>query len=338
MDGPAGGVAARRPASVPVLRGAMLAVGIAAIMLIACGGDNGGTNGRPTSATTDGGTTVPNLSGSIDGDGSSTVYPITEAIAEEFGKMYSHVRITAGIAGTGGGFEKFCNSETDFNDASRPIKDTEAQACADKGIEYTEFEVAFDGLAVVTNPANDFVDCLTVAELKKIWEPAAQGTITNWNQVRDAFPDKDLNLFGPGTDSGTFDYFTEVINGKQDDSRGDYQASEDDNTLVQGVAGDDGGLGYFGLAYYEENADKLKLLGVDDGGGCVQPSAVTVLDGTYKPLSRPLFVYFRNDALARPEVKEFVRFYLTEGQALVEEVGYVKAPADVYQEGLAKLP
>ena len=329
----------RRRGRIPVLLTVMLAVGLAAITLMACGDDdNGGSDGGPTAAPTEAGPTVPNLSGSIDGDGSSTVYPITEAVAEEFGKKYSGVRVTAGIAGTGGGFEKFCNGETDFNDASRPIKDTEAQACAGNGIEFTEFQVAFDGLAVVTNPANDFVECLNVAELKKIWEPAAQGTITNWNQVRDGFPDKGLNLFGPGTDSGTFDYFTEVINGKQDDSRGDYQASEDDNTLVQGVAGDEGGLGYFGLAYYEENADKLKLLGVDEGGGCVQPSRETVLDGTYAPLSRPLFVYFRNDSLARPEVTEFVRYYLTEGQALVEEVGYVKATADVYQAGLAKLP
>ena len=329
----------RRRGRIPVLLTVMLAVGVAAITLMACGDDgNGGSDGGPTAAPTDAGPTVPSLSGDIDGDGSSTVYPITEAVAEEFGKKYSGVRITAGIAGTGGGFEKFCNGETDFNDASRPIKDTEAQACAGNGIEFTEFQVAFDGLAVVTNPSNDFVDCLTVAELKKIWEPAAQGTITNWSQVRDGFPDKGLNLFGPGTDSGTFDYFTAEINGKEDDSRGDYQASEDDNTLVQGVAGDDGGLGYFGLAYYEENADKLKLLGVDEGAGCVQPSRETVLEGSYAPLSRPLFVYFRNDSLARPEVTEFVRFYLTEGQALVEEVGYVKAPASVYQEGLAKLP
>jgi phosphate transport system substrate-binding protein len=343
MDGPAaGGVALKRRGRMPLLLVAMLALGLMATALVACSSDkkdDGGspTNG-PTAASTDASTAVPNLSGDIDGDGSSTVYPITEAVAEEFGKKYTKVRVTAGIAGTGGGFEKFCNGETDFNDASRPIKDTEAQKCADAGIQYTEFQVAFDGLAVVTNPSNDFVDCLTVAELKKIWEPAAQDTITNWNQVRDGFPDKSLNLFGPGTDSGTFDYFTEVINGKQDDSRGDYQASEDDNTLVQGVAGDEGGLGYFGLAYYEENTDKLKLLGVDSGTGCVEPSKTTVLDGTYKPLSRPLFIYFTNDALARREVQEFVRYYLTEGQALVEEVGYVKATDEIYQQGLSKLP
>jgi phosphate transport system substrate-binding protein len=335
MDGPAaGGVAVKRPGRTPVLLAAMLALAITAVALMACSSNNSGNNSQPTDA----GTAVPNLSGSIDGDGSSTVYPITEAVAEDFGKKYSHVRVTAGIAGTGGGFEKFCNGETDFNDASRPIKDTEAQKCAGKGIQYTEFQIAFDGISVVTNPSNDFVDCLTVAELKKMWEPAAQGTVTNWSQVRAGFPDKGLALYGPGTDSGTFDFFTEKINGKQDDSRGDYQASEDDNTLVQGVAGDEGSLGYFGLAYYEENADKLKLLGVDNGTGCVLPSKATVLDGTYAPLSRPLFIYFTNDALARPEVQEFVRYYLTQGQALVEEVGYVKATADVYQDGLAKIP
>lgn len=338
MDGPAtGGVALKRRGRMPLLLVAMLALGLSALAFVACSDDDGGDNTDPTAVATDGSTSVPDLSGDIDGDGSSTVFPITEAVAEEFGKKYSNVRVTAGIAGTGGGFEKFCAGETDFNDASRPIKDEEAQACTDAGIDYTEFQVAFDGLSIVTNPSNDFVDCLTVAELKKIWEPAAEGTITNWNQVRDGFPDKALSLYGPGTDSGTFDYFTAEINGEEGASRGDYTASENDNDLVTGVAGDEGGLGYFGLAYYEENADQLKLLGVDNGAGCVQPSSTTVLDETYAPLSRPLFVYFTNESLARPEVEEFVRFYLTEGAALAREVGYVEASDAIYQEGLAKL-
>ena len=336
MDGPAvRGVALSYRGRMPFVLISMLALALTAIVFMACGDDG---DAEPTAIATDSSTDVPDLSGDIDGDGSSTVFPITEAVAEEFGKLHSGVRVTAGISGTGGGFEKFCTGETDFNDASRPIKDEEAQACADAGIAYTEFQVAFDGLSVVTNLSNDFVDCLTVAELTKIWEPAAEGAVTNWNQVRDGFPDKSLSLYGPGTDSGTFDYFTDEINGEEGASRADYQASEDDNVLVQGVAGDEGSLGYFGLAYYEENADQLKLLSVDGGTGCVVPDATTVLDGTYAPLSRPLFVYVTNDALTRPEVVEFMRFYLTEGPALAREVGYVEAPDATYQEGLAKLP
>jgi phosphate transport system substrate-binding protein len=340
MNGPATRGVARRFGGMPFLLLAMLALVLAATALVACSDDDGdGGNGDGATATTSQATEpMDDLSGDIDGDGSSTVFPITEAVAEEFGQLHSGVRVTAGIAGTGGGFEKFCAGETDFNDASRPIKDEEAQTCADAGIEFTEFQVAFDGLSVVTNPSNDFVDCLTVEELKKIWEPAAERTITNWSQVRDGFPDKGLSLYGPGTDSGTFDYFTEEINGETDASRGDYQASEDDNVLVQGIVGDEGGLGYFGLAYYEENADQLKLISVDGGAGCVAPSSTTVLDGTYTPLSRPLFVYFTNESLTRPEVQEFVRFYLTEGAALAAEVGYVEASDAIYQEGLAKLP
>jgi phosphate transport system substrate-binding protein len=325
MRRPAGrGDALARRASMPWLLIAVLALATVAFALVACGDSGGGSAG--------------DLSGDIDGDGSSTVFPITEAVAEEFGALYPDVRVTAGISGTSGGFEKFCGGETDFNDASRPIKEEEIQACGDNGIEYTEFEVAFDGLSIVTNLANDFVDCLTVEELKKIWEPAAEGTITNWSQVRDGFPDRDLSLYGAGTDSGTFDYFTAEINGEEGATRGDYTASENDNDLVIGVSGDDGALGYFGLAYYEENADQLKLLGVDGGAGCVEPSSATVLDGTYTPLSRPLYVYVTNDALAREEVAEFMRFYLTEGAALSAEVGYVEASQDVYQEGLAKIP
>ncbi len=274
----------------------------------------------------------------IEGDGSSTVFPITEAVAEEFRKEEPDIDVVVGISGTGGGFEKFCAGETDFSDASRPIKDEEAQVCAGAGIEYVEFEVAFDGLSVVVNPAIDFVDCLTVEELSTIWAPAAQNTVTNWNQVRDGFPDHPLTLYGPGTDSGTFDYFTAEIVGEEGASRGDYTASEDDNTLVQGVAGDENALGYFGFAYYEQNQDQLKVLGVDSGSGCVAPGRDTILHGSYAPLSRPLFVYVTTEALARPEVTAFMRFYLEQGAALAAEVGYVEAPQESYDEGLAKLP
>ena len=305
---------------------ALLALGVAA-----CGDDEKDTSGGNSSPTG----AAPKLSGNIDGDGSSTVFPITEAVAEEFKKVQPNVNVTVGISGTGGGFKKFCNGETDFSDASRPIKDDEKQTCAAKAIDYQEFQIGFDGLSVTTNTSNDFVDCLTTAELKAIWSPDSK--INNWKDVRAGFPDKALKLYGPGTDSGTFDYFTEVINGTAKASRSDYTASEDDNVLVQGIEGDNGGLGYFGFAYYEENADKLKLLGVDSGTGCVEPSRDTILDKTYKPLSRPLFVYVKKTALARPEVKEFVRYFLTDGRPLIDEVGYVQSPDDVYQQDLAKL-
>jgi phosphate transport system substrate-binding protein len=308
----------------------------AAVLLAACGG-GGGDSATPKPTT--GNTQAPatkKLSGTIVGDGSSTVFPISEAVAEEFRKVQPGVDVVVGISGTGGGFKKFCNGETDFSDASRPIKEEEKQACAAKNIQYVEFEIAFDGLSVLVHPSNDFVECLTVQELKRIWEPGS--TINNWKDVRPGFPDKPMRLYGPGTDSGTFDYFTEAIVGKADASRPDYSASEDDNVLVQGISGDPGALGYFGFAYYEENADKLKLVAVDGGAGCVLPSRDTILNGTYKPLSRPLFVYVRADALKRPEVAEFMRFYLTKGKALVGEVGYVEVADSVYQQGLAKIP
>jgi phosphate transport system substrate-binding protein len=292
-----------------------MAAAVAGFALTGCGG-----NGKAT----------------IIGDGSSTVFPISEAVAEEFGKVQDDVEVVVAISGTGGGFQKFCNGETDFSDASRPIEDDEAQACAGNGIEPVEFQVAFDGLSVLANPANDFVECLTVDELKRIWEPGS--TVDSWDDIRPEWPTERINLYGPGTDSGTFDYFTEVIVGEEDASRADYQASEDDNVLVQGVAGDENALGYFGFAYYEQNVDRLKLVAVDGGEGCVAPSRETILSGEYAPLSRPLFVYIRADALERPEVVDFMRFYLTEGPALVQEVGYVEAPDEVYEEGLAKLP
>jgi phosphate transport system substrate-binding protein len=280
------------------------------------------------------------LKGDIVIDGSSTVYPITQAAAEEFAAYAKDVRISVGIAGTGGGFKKFCAGETDIQDASRPITTTEVDACKAKQIDYIELPVAYDGLAVVVSPQNTWAACMTTAELKKMWEPEAQGKITNWNQIRPAFPDKPLKLFGPGTDSGTFEYFTEAVNGKAKASRGDYQASEDDNVLVQGVSTDANALGYFGLAYYTENKEKLKLVHIDDKGTgkCVEPSIATVNNGTYQPLSRPLFVYVKKSAASRPEVQAYMNFYLGKTfTPLVEtrEVGYV-ALSDKLYESIAK--
>jgi phosphate transport system substrate-binding protein len=264
----------------------------------------------------------------ITADGSSTVFPVTEAFAEEFKKANRDLRVTVGRSGTGGGFEKFCRGETDISDASRPISATEVDTCRKGGVEYIELPVGYDGLAVLVHPKNTWVDHLTVAELKKIWEPAAQGKIMRWNQVRPGWPDKEIRLFGPGTDSGTFDYFTEVITGKAKASRGDYTSSEDDNVLVQGIAGDENALGYFGYAYYEENKEKLKLIPIDDGkddngSGPIAPTPETVSGGTYRPLSRPIFVYFKTKALERPEALKFAEFYLTDTGKLVREVGYV---------------
>jgi phosphate transport system substrate-binding protein len=266
--------------------------------------------------------------GVITVDGSSTVFPITEAVAEEFQAEHKGTRVTVGISGTGGGFQKFCRDELDISDASRPIRPSEAEACQKAGVEFIELPVAYDGLAIVVNPKNTWATSMTVAELRKLWEPAAQGKIRRWNQVRDGWPDAEVHLFGAGVDSGTFDYFTEAIVGKEDQSRGDYTSSEDDNVIVQGVSGDANALGYFGYAYYEENKDKLKLVAVDDGDdsngkGPILPSPETVKGGTYRPLSRPVFIYPKLKALERPEVKSFVDFYLTQGAGLVREVGYI---------------
>ncbi len=275
------------------------------------------------------------LSGPIEIDGSSTVYPISEAVAEEFQIANPETRVAVGVSGTGGGFKRFCAGETDVSNASRPIKDEEAAECSANGIEFTEVRVAWDGLSVVTNPANDFVQCLTTDELKRVWEPGS--TIDNWSQVREGFPDKALTLYGPGTDSGTFDYFTEAIVGEEDASRPDYTASEDDNVLVQGVQGDPGALGYFGFAYYEENADRLKLLGVDGGTGCIQPSVEAIESQTYAPLSRPLYIYVSDRGLAKPQVEAFVEFHLQEGADLVRSVGYIPLQPEQYAEELAKV-
>lgn len=263
-------------------------------------------------------------------DGSSTVYPITEAVAEEFQiAKKGAVNVTVGISGTGGGFKKFCRGEIDISDASRPIKDKERKACAEAGIEYIEVPVAFDALTVIINPKNSFAGKLTMAELKTMWAPEAQGKILTWKEVNPAFPAESLKLYGPGADSGTFDYFTEEVVGKSKSSRGDFTASEDDNVLVQGVARDKGGLGYFGFAYYAENMNKLKAVAVDKGQGPVLPSAESVENGTY-PLARPIFIYVNKKSLDKPEVAEFVNFYFDKAPALVKEVKYVPLPKTVY--------
>lgn len=266
-------------------------------------------------------------------DGSSTVYPVTEAVAEEFQKVNTGVKVTVGISGTGGGFKRFCRGETDISNASRPIKPSEVDICFENGIKYVELPVAYDGLAVIVNPKNTWVTSLTVEELKKMWEPEAQGKITNWNQIRSDFPDAPLVLVGAGTDSGTYDYFTEAIVGKSGSSRGDYIASEDDNVLVQAIANDVNAMGFFGLAYYEENQDKLKLVAVDGGKGPVLPSKETVNNGTYQPLSRPIFIYVSLTAAERPEVAQFIEFYLQHGAELSEEVGYIRLPETAYTVG-----
>lgn len=274
-----------------------------------------------------------NLSGNVTVDGSSTVFPIAEAMAEEFQKANSNVRVTVGSSGTGGGFKKFCAGETDISNASRPIKPSEVELCQQGNVEYIELPVSFDGLSVVVNPQNNFAQCLTVDELKKMWEPAAQGKVTNWSQIRSGFPNQRLGLYGAGTDSGTYDYFTQAVVGEEGSSRGDYTASEDDNTLVQGVSSDQNGLGFFGYAYYENNKDKLKLVAIDGGKGCVQPSPQTISDGTYQPLSRPEFIYVKKSAAQRPEVKAFVDFFIApENKQLISEVGYVPLPDNLIAE------
>jgi phosphate transport system substrate-binding protein len=283
----------------------------AALVLLAggCGGDDDESAGGTE------------LSGRIQADGSSTVAPFTTRAAERFQQENADVQITVGVSGTGGGFERFCAGETDLSDASRPIEDDEKQACEEKGVEYVEFQIANDALTVVVNNENDWATCLTVVQLKKIWEPSSK--VDNWNEVDPKFPDAQLSLFGPGTDSGTFDYFTDVIVGEEGASRSDYSASENDNVIVQGVSGEKGGLGYFGFSYYEENQDKLKALEIDGGGGCVAPSVVSAQDGSYKPLARPLFVYAKKESFQRREVKGFVEYMLDNAVEIAEEADFV---------------
>ena len=265
-------------------------------------------------------------------DGSSTVYPITEAVAEEFQKAKKNqIKVTVGISGTGGGFKKFCRNEIDISGASRPILKKEMDDCKAAGVEYFELPVAFGALTVVIHPKNAFIKQLTVAEMKKMWEPAAQGKVTRWNQVNPAWPDQPMKLFGPGADSGTFDYFTEAVVGKSKSSRGDFTASEDDNVLVQGVSRDANALGYFGYAYYVENKDKLKAVPiVNEKGQAVEPSMDAVLKGSYSPLARPIFIYVNSKSLGKAEVKEFVEYYMKNGAKLAKEVKYVPLPASAY--------
>ncbi len=268
-------------------------------------------------------------------DGSSTVFPISEAVAEEFQRATPGTRVTVGISGTGGGFQKFCRAETDISNASRPISATEVDACAKAGVEYVELPVAYDGIAIAVHPKATWITDITVAELKALWAPEAQGKVTRWNQIRASWPDREIHLFGAGVDSGTYDYFTEAITGKAKASRGDFTSSEDDNVLVQGVSSDELALGFVPFAYYEENQDKLKLIPVDDGkadngAGPISPSPDTIRTGTYQPLSRPVFIYVSRKAAERPEVQQFVTFYLREAETLVREVNYVGLGSEAY--------
>ncbi|MEU3095902.1 PstS family phosphate ABC transporter substrate-binding protein [Streptomyces sp. NPDC006967] len=303
----------------------------AAVMLAAsaCGGGDAGSG--------DGGS-GDELSGAVKIDGSSTVAPLTSAASEFYAEEQPKVRVTVATSGTGGGFKKFCVGETDISNASRPIKDEEIKTCEENGVKYEQFSVANDGLSVVVSKDNDWADCLTVEQLKKIWEPGSK--VNSWNQVDPKFPDEPLKLFGAGTDSGTFDYFTEAINGEEGASRTDYSGSEDDNVTVTGVSGTKGGMGYFGFSYFEENADKLKLLQVDGGDGCVTPSVETVQDGSYKPLGRQLFIYPSAKALEKPEVVDFVEYYVENHKKIAEDSKFIPLNAQQEKEldaALAKL-
>lgn len=272
-------------------------------------------------------------------DGSSTVFPISEAVAEEFQKKNRGVQVAIGISGTGGGFKKFCNGEIDITNASRPIKPSEVDLCRKNKIEYIELPIAYDGIAILVNSKNSWIKSMTVKELKKVWEPDAQGKIRKWNQIRPQWPDREIHLYGPGVDSGTYDYFTEAIVGKEHASRGDYTSSEDDNVLVQGIATDEYALGFFGAAYFEQNKDRLNAVAVDDenpsnGNGPILPFFENIANGTYQPLARPLFIYVNKNSASRQDVKEFIKFYLTEGRPLVKEVGYVPLQEGVYNLAL----
>ncbi|MCC7240501.1 MAG: PstS family phosphate ABC transporter substrate-binding protein [Acidobacteria bacterium] len=268
-------------------------------------------------------------------DGSSSVFPISEAVAEEFQRIHPGVRVTVGISGTGGGFQKFCRGETDISDASRPISAPEIAACAQAGVDYVELPIAYDGIAIVVNPKAEWISHISVAELRTLWAPEAQGTVGRWNQVRPGWPDREIHLFGAGVDSGTFDYFTEAVTGKAKSSRGDFTSSEDDNVLVQGISSDELALGFLPFSYYDENRDTLKLVAVDDGkddngAGAIAPDAETIRTGAYQPLARPVFIYVSKKAAERNEVRQFVEFYLAEADTLVREVSYVGLPSAAY--------
>jgi phosphate transport system substrate-binding protein len=306
-------------------RNVTLALGIALIVgIVALGMNEPDTSLLATDSS---------LSGTIEIDGSSTVFPITQAVAEEFRKVHPGVQVPVGVSGTGGGFKRFVVGETHISNASRSIKPIEIAAAEENGVEFIEIAVGFDGLSVIANPANDFLECLTTDELRAIWEPGSE--VDRWSDVRDGLPDSKFRLYGPDTDSGTFDYFTESIVHLEDASRSDYSASSDDNVLIRGVSGDKDALGYFGYAFYSSSPDKLKLIAVDSGSGCIYPSPATINDGTYSPLSRPMFIYVNTAALEREEVVVFLNFYLDNATTLVEEVGYVSLPEAMYDDGRA---
>ena len=302
----------------------IILTGLILMLLTACGG----ATDSNTQSKMDNSNDVA-LSGKVRLDGSSTVFPISEAVAEEFHAVAPRVRVTVGVSGTGGGFKKFINRETDISDASRSIKASEIERAEEAGISFIELPVAFDGLSIVTNSKNDWVDSMTVAELKMIWEPGSK--VVTWQDVRDGWPAEKIKLYGPGTDSGTFDYFTKVINGKEQASRSDFTASEDDNVLVQGISGDLYSLGYFGYAYYKENKDMLNIVAIDGGAGPIIPTEETINNGTYAPLSRPIFIYVRADALDDPAVSAYVDFYIDNAGTLASEVGYIPLQDSTYQ-------
>ena len=325
----------------------VLIVGMLALAAVACGGGveeeaataaPQATASQPVGSRATEPEQIAGLEGDINIDGSSTVFPITEAMAEEFGiATDGNVKITVGVSGTGGGFTKFCAGETVISDASRPIKQSEADLCAESGVEYIELPVAIDGLSVMVNPANDFVECMTVAELHTVWGPEAEEVVTKWSQVRPGWPDEDLGLYAPGVDSGTFDYFTETVNGESQASRADFLPSEDDNVLVTGISNDRGALGYFGYAYYAENSERLKVVAIDGGDGCVLPTDETINKGTYAPLSRPLFIYVSSVALEQEHIRAFIEYYLDPGNRdFVSETGYIPFPDTVYELVIAK--
>jgi phosphate transport system substrate-binding protein len=311
--------AARAGTLAAMRRFALLSLGL---LLAGCGGER--------AASSDTGGTDSGLSGRIQIDGSSTLAPYATAAAEGFRRDNPGVQVTVGVSGTGGGFERFCRGETDISDASRTIEDDEEAACEEKGIDDVEIQVANDALTVVVNPENDWADCLTVAQLKTIWDTGSKAK--SWKDVDPSFPDVELKLYGPGTDSGTFDYFTKEINGEEGQSRSDYAASEDDNVIVQGVSGDEGALGYFGLSYYDQNKDKLTAIGIDGGNGCVEPSVDTAQSGTYVPLSRPLFMYANAEALTRPEVEAFLRYVLGNEREIAHQAQFVPLTDEQLQQ------
>jgi phosphate transport system substrate-binding protein len=304
----------------PLRRASLASVAVLALGLSACGGDN-----EDTAAADGGEGSSDSVSGEIIADGSSTVQPLTEAAGELYKQEQPEVDVSVGTAGTGGGFEVFCKGQTDISNASRPIEAEEEKICAKNGVEYTELQVATDALTVVTSADNDFITCLTTDELATLWGPDAEGKITTWDQVNPEFPAEPIELYGPGTDSGTFDYFTDEINGEEGVSRTDYNASEDDNTIVQGVSGSPNALGYFGYTYFEENSEALKAVEIDSGDGCVAPSPEAAQDGSYTPLARPLFIYVANKAATeKPQVKGFVDFYAQQDDAIAEAAGFIQ--------------